>query len=312
MTTSSRRTHGFTLIELLVVIAIIAILAAILFPVFAKAREKARQASCQSNEKQIGLALLQYYQDYDEKFPAGDYNGQAPVPASTTAPTIGTAGTDGIGWAGQDYGYAKSTGLFKCPSDSTQTNGTNVAVSYGMNSNVVGLSQAALTSPASTVLLFEVNNDTAAIASYDEGAGVGYGVNTVFMSPVGNGLQGGLFDSVVAGSATPVYDQSKGATSTQYATGPISGQYSTSLTGFSEFTALTGLHTDGSNYLAADGHVKWFKGEKVSGGVSAASATTAQTVNSGTGAMTGAASGTGALGTGTGYAAGQALTFSAI
>ncbi|NLO06641.1 MAG: DUF1559 domain-containing protein [candidate division WS1 bacterium] len=63
------RTRGFTLIELLVVIAIIAILAAILFPVFARAREKARQASCLSNAKQIGLAMLMYVQDYDEMFP---------------------------------------------------------------------------------------------------------------------------------------------------------------------------------------------------------------------------------------------------
>jgi prepilin-type N-terminal cleavage/methylation domain-containing protein len=61
--------NGFTLIELLVVIAIIAILAAILFPVFAKVREKARQASCASNEKQLGLAFVQYIQDYDESMP---------------------------------------------------------------------------------------------------------------------------------------------------------------------------------------------------------------------------------------------------
>ena len=63
--------RGFTLIELLVVIAIIAVLAAILFPVFAKARAKARQASCLSNEKQVVLALLMYADDYDETLPKG-------------------------------------------------------------------------------------------------------------------------------------------------------------------------------------------------------------------------------------------------
>src|SRR4051812_21664015 len=66
----SPRRRGFTLIELLVVIAIIAILAAILFPVFAQARDKARQATCLSNCKQMGLALMMYAQDYDETFPA--------------------------------------------------------------------------------------------------------------------------------------------------------------------------------------------------------------------------------------------------
>src|SRR5438105_732485 len=61
--------NGFTLIELLVVIAIIAILAAILFPVFARARDNARRSACQSNLKQIGLGVLQYVQDYDERLP---------------------------------------------------------------------------------------------------------------------------------------------------------------------------------------------------------------------------------------------------
>src|ERR1700760_1989216 len=72
-----RRREAFTLIELLVVIAIIAILAAILFPVFAQVREKARQATCASNQKQIGLGILQYVQDNDEIYPfaAGNYPG---------------------------------------------------------------------------------------------------------------------------------------------------------------------------------------------------------------------------------------------
>jgi prepilin-type N-terminal cleavage/methylation domain-containing protein/prepilin-type processing-associated H-X9-DG protein len=91
---------GFTLIELLVVIAIIAILAAILFPVFAKAREKARQTSCLSNLKQIGVAALQYAQDYDET-----YNGSA---QSRPPPCLN--------WSQMIEPYIKNTQVFICPS----------------------------------------------------------------------------------------------------------------------------------------------------------------------------------------------------
>ena len=82
----SERRKGFTLIELLVVIAIIAILAAILFPVFQKVRENARRTACLSNTKQIALAVIQYSQDYDEKCPGGiDGYGEAPAMAVQAA-----------------------------------------------------------------------------------------------------------------------------------------------------------------------------------------------------------------------------------
>ena len=74
------RKKGFTLIELLVVIAIIAILAAILFPVFAKARAQAEKISCASNLKQIGTAIMMYTQDFDESYPSANYNGMFATP----------------------------------------------------------------------------------------------------------------------------------------------------------------------------------------------------------------------------------------
>jgi prepilin-type N-terminal cleavage/methylation domain-containing protein/prepilin-type processing-associated H-X9-DG protein len=98
--------RGFTLIELLVVIAIVSLLASILFPVFARARENARRSSCQSNLKQIGLGILQYTQDYDETMPFSFF---------------GTAGNSDAGnykWMDAIYPYVKSEALFTCPSDS--------------------------------------------------------------------------------------------------------------------------------------------------------------------------------------------------
>src|SRR5579872_7473181 len=108
------RRSGFTLIELLVVIAIIAILAAILFPVFAQAREKARQATCASNLRQMGTAVMLYAQDYDEQYPlhqfpsgATDY---APLPPAPNRPW------DYGDWVWSTQPYVKNWGVFLCPS----------------------------------------------------------------------------------------------------------------------------------------------------------------------------------------------------
>ena len=104
-TKQGRKVLGFTLIELLVVIAIISILAAILFPVFARARENARRSNCASNQKQLTLAVMQYTQDNDERLPGTLWNYNPPY----------------VTWMNRIHPYLKSTELFKCPSDDSLT-----------------------------------------------------------------------------------------------------------------------------------------------------------------------------------------------
>lgn len=112
-----RSRRGFTLIELLVVIAIIALLAAILFPVFARARENARKSSCLNNTKQIGIALMQYVQDYDETYPFVPWKGGTEFGLPNGA--SGNASSYAVGAV--LVPYTKSSQIWRCPSDSVQT-----------------------------------------------------------------------------------------------------------------------------------------------------------------------------------------------
>ncbi|MEO7714797.1 MAG: DUF1559 domain-containing protein [Capsulimonas sp.] len=230
--------QGFTLIELLVVIAIIAILAAILFPVFAKAREKARQTACLSNMKQLGLGFAQYTQDYDEIFPCGMYQA------------AGAGNNGGQGWAGQIYPYVKSKQVFTCPDDSTPVdrNLQQTAMSYAMNQLLDSTygntpsttSLAKLNAPANIVCLFEVNN---AKINY-------FQVDNIpdMQSPTQIGYNG--YYAGGNSDGTKVY----------YATGNMGAPFTNS-----DFTKKP-YHTDGANWMAADSHVKWLRGERISNG----------------------------------------------
>lgn len=136
----SKRNKGFTLIELLVVIAIIAILAAILFPVFARAREAARKSGCQSNLKQLATGIKMYADDYDSNFPSSRIRNPTANPDTLVSDVnfctvIGTFPPTGIAPAASTIAsalssYVKTRDLFFCPSDSMNTGGTNDTISY--------------------------------------------------------------------------------------------------------------------------------------------------------------------------------------
>ncbi len=140
----SRRT-GFTLIELLVVIAIIAILAAILFPVFARAREKARQSSCLSNVKQLTLGWQMYVQDYDEMC----------VPLVTAAP--GDGSPTRTTWFALITPYVKNTNVAQCPSENphgwTYTDGYRLYYDYSIHFGLGSLALAKVVSPTDVFVL---------------------------------------------------------------------------------------------------------------------------------------------------------------
>ena len=176
--------RGFTLIELLVVIAIIAILAAILFPVFARAREKARQTSCLSNLKQIGLAHLMYAQDYNEMFLSGRYPGVCIFGHTHTA-AAPNAINDYQGWANHIHPYIMNVQVFQCPSQTWShcTSGTSHAhISNAYLFNYTGCSR---------VSMAEIQRPSEQMLSMDgQGTFVISGTNTraSAMSGIGNGI----------------------------------------------------------------------------------------------------------------------------
>ncbi|HEY3329428.1 MAG TPA: prepilin-type N-terminal cleavage/methylation domain-containing protein [Capsulimonadaceae bacterium] len=264
---------GFTLIELLVVIAIISILAAILFPVFATVREKARQTTCASNEKQLSMALLQYVQDSDELLPCGRVsclNAYA-----------------GVGWAGQIYPYVKSTGAYVCPDNTTKPVAGKTLMSYAINANI-GPSKShsstakvvwtGLTAPGSTVLLCEAQGGQVIVTSYPEPA-TGDG------SPAVNGAWGADDNEDIAsgGCVYGPFDYDARATLVTGWLGRGGGnRNANSLAGggAGKMGNQDGVHSKGSNYAFCDGHVKFLIGDQVSSGQNAVNATDAQGAHS--------------------------------
>ena len=163
-----KQRSGFTLIELLVVIAIIAILAAILFPVFAQAREKARQASCLSNMKQVGTAFTMYLSDFDSVYPTCD-NDKAKISGRPPDPETPDAnGPEERDWHIVTQPYIKNFAVMRCPSDVSKApadpkNPNLVAKEYISSYTVNGwaeyeLKENAVLQPAQWVLLGERNN----------------------------------------------------------------------------------------------------------------------------------------------------------
>jgi prepilin-type N-terminal cleavage/methylation domain-containing protein/prepilin-type processing-associated H-X9-DG protein len=262
--------RGFTLIELLVVIAIIAILAAILFPVFAGAREKARQSACQSNLHQIGTAWLQYCQDYDEVTPNACYgapcNTWGAMVEAGLAPNGGTVldgYTDGHGTTPGMLldPYIKSYAVWRCPSDAVNNNATGDAI----------------WAPAAGTC-FKGTTDQCYGGGFEN---VSYQYNfdqfimTANNGKVGVALPGATTGLALSKLATPTLDAvffgawgntggfgwaTQNTANACAIEGANNGIYCTGQYAYpSNYGPLAGNgHSGGGNALFADGHVKWF------------------------------------------------------
>ena len=246
-----RSRNGFTLIELLVVIAIIAILAAILFPVFAQARAKARQTSCLSNNKQIGLAVLMYTQDFDETLPFSANNPTGlplvmwydlvePYVKSATKgvfnPVSGPAGrTFAPFWVCPDF---QNNAIPMQPSDPTPyvfpAGQLDSGMSYAANGNVMPMFYAPLPNP--------FPGPITALAGIQASSSVVLATHAVGVRPA------------VAGD-----DWSTGCTGAETGFPAVPNQ---AITNASVYCAARYRHSGGAISILSDGHAKWFAGPR--------------------------------------------------
>ena len=228
---NQQQKRGFTLIELLVVIAIIAILAAILFPVFARARENARRASCQSNLKQMGLGIMQYAQDYDESLPYADmeYGGSATNKFCNNY----------LMWADVVQPYMKSIQIFRCPSNSSAnapvTDGTAPPANTSLRLSYAAAATSLYGAPS------QQNGAFVSEPSYSGGTGQPPSKLAQFTSTSETFMVGELQDSTSVTYGYVVTVPGALNSSTQFV-GPT--------------------HFEGSNFLYADGHVKYIRNSK--------------------------------------------------
>ena len=289
-----RGSFAFTLIELLVVIAIIAILAAILFPVFAQAREKARQTSCLSNMKEIGLGMVQYVQDYDELNPTA-YFHKAWNPAS------GGTALGYIHWSALLQPYIKSNQVWVCPSDTlgghapTCFTGNNLGagfpegqlpdkctvtgiqddqaprISYTANSAILpryrnindanaGVSlvpEADIEYPAGTIAIAELSNSLSCVNGQSI-AGTGRNSSHRSVNGFARVSGGGTYNQYL-GESSDITQPIRAITFTELDPQLKACNATPALT-YSLMTYMgVERHSGGSNYTFADGHAKWFK-----------------------------------------------------